>query len=623
MGSSNRLTRFDFREDGKPSAAQIREQVQKIVRSPVFARSGRMQRFLSFTVEQALNGEGDATKEYSIALAVFDKPQSFDPRLDPIVRVEAGRLRSKLREYYDGPGRMDPVRITYLKRSYVPQFRYQPFKPDGPDPLFSAAHDTSYAEVALEKEAPRASARGVRAIAVLPFINLSVSRKQEYFSDAITAEIINVLNQTLPLDVVSRTSVLRFKDTEEDIREIASQLGVDAVLEGSVRVAGKRVRVVAELANASNGYQIWSQTYDRKITDIFDVQRDLALAIAKALKIKLQKIRLGASELFGTESSDAYHLYLRGRHVLRSGRRADLKSAINLYRKAIAGDSEYALAYVGLADAYAALSWMGMMPPKRCWQKSAEMAQKALQIDRTLGHACISSAHAKASYAWEWEEAENDFLRGLKLSPTYAAGYQLYALACLLPHGRLAQAEDVVARAHDLSPSSAVISADLGWVFYCKRQYASALEQLARSSRLDPLFYRSYLYMAYAYEQQANLDAALSALMKARELSGAEPIVDGAVGRCMGRMGKREAALKLLQDLSLRSKRSYVAATDIAHVYLGLGDRANACEWLEKAFAQRCPRLTYLNVDPVYDPLKSCPEFTGFLKRMKMDYGHT
>jgi TolB-like protein/Tfp pilus assembly protein PilF len=623
MNSFSKLSKSNFKDGEKPASAEILTQVEKIIRSSVFARSRRMQRFLKFTVEQALTGEGESAKEYSIALAVFDKPQSFDPRLDPIVRVEAGRLRSKLREYYDGPGRLDPVRITYLKRSYLPHFRYQLAEQDGPDPLFPVTSDALFADATLERAEFYRGTQEVKAIGVLPFINLSVSRKQDYFSEAITAEIINVLNQTLPLNVVSRTSVLRFKDTEEDIREIARQLGVNAILEGSVRVEGKRVRVVAELADASNGYQLWSQIYDRKITDIFDVQKALALAIAQALKVKLQKVQFGAAELFGTGNSDAYHLYLRGRHVLRSGLRADLKSAVNLYRKAIAIDREYALAYAGLADAYAAFSWSGVMLPKSCWEKSAAMAQKALQINPALGHARIASAHWKASFAWKWDEAENEFRRSLKLVPAYAGGHQLYALACLLPQGRFAHAEDEVERACGLTPSSASLAADLGWVFYCKRQYALALDQLTKSSKLDPLFYRSYLYMGYAHEQQGNLEEALSSYMKARELSGAAAVADGAIGRCMARMRKKDVAWKILRDLVLRSKKTYVSAIDIANICLGLGNIEHACEWLEKALAQRCPRMTYLNVDPAYDSLKSGPAFFGFLREMRLDNAHS
>jgi serine/threonine-protein kinase len=237
MSSSEASNTTQIRNYEAPSADEIREQIEKIVASPIFFHSRRMQRFLKFTVEQALKAQEGSIKEYSIALEVFDKPSSFDPRLDPIVRVEASRLRSKLREYYGGPGRSDPIRVFYRKRSYVPHFENQNLlsdESDTPSHFPAAVQPSAFVS---EKSRDFADPKGFRAIAVLPFINLSKSQRNEYFSEAVTAEIINVLNQTVRLNIVARTSVLRFKDTNEDIRDIGNRLGVDVILEGSVRLA--------------------------------------------------------------------------------------------------------------------------------------------------------------------------------------------------------------------------------------------------------------------------------------------------------------------------------------------------------------------------------------------------
>jgi TolB-like protein len=287
MGSLDKAPPAAINDACRLTSEQIRKQVEKILQSEIFVHSKRMQRFLSYTVEQALRGESESTKEYSIALAVFDKPQSFDPRLDPIVRVEAGRLRSKLQEYYDGPGLTDPVRITYRKRSYVPGFAFRSAEETAQllsDPLDPVSIDDGRGAMP-----GAAQLQEIKAIAVLPFMDFSVEHGYENFSDAMTAEIINVLNQTVHLNIVARTSVMRFKDTDKDIREIARRLGVDAILEGSVRLAGNRVRITAQLASAANGYQIWSQIYDREITNILDVQRDLAQAIAQEIRAELRK----------------------------------------------------------------------------------------------------------------------------------------------------------------------------------------------------------------------------------------------------------------------------------------------------------------------------------------------
>jgi serine/threonine-protein kinase len=620
MSSSNRSSKITVKDSATPSANQIREQVEKIIRSPGFVHSKRMQRFLKFTVEQVLKGKGDSIKEYSIALEVFDKPSSFDPRLDPIVRVEAGRLRSKLREYYSDLGKMDPIRILYRKRSYVPHFEDQMPPEEVPRPRIHSPSDRQPSDVVLEKPLDLGDQQKFRAVAVLPFINLSDSQKNEYFSDAITAEIINVLNQTIRLNVVSRTSVLRFKDTDQDIREIGNRLGVDAILEGNVRLAGKRVRVAVQLANAANGFQIWSEIYDREIKDIFSVQQELAQSIAKALKAELHKVQPETVALFGTENSEAYHQYLRGRHYLSTGLSKNLKNAINLFKNALAGDPRYALAFVGLSEAYAALSWWGSIRPEEGWREASETAQKARQINPSLGQAYIALANISAGRDWSWERAESEYLRGLEYSPNYAGAHHFYGFMSLLPQGKLLEAEAELKTAHELNPSSAPTAADLGWIYCCKRDYSLALDQLIYGTRLDPLYFRSYLYLGYVYEQQSKMDKALEAFMKAEELSSREPAASGAVGRCLGLMGNKKAALERIKNLTRRYQRTYVSALDIANILIGIGEADAAFKWAEKALKDRCPRITHIRTNPAFDPLKSDPRFLDLLKELNLDY---
>jgi tetratricopeptide (TPR) repeat protein len=248
------------------------------------------------------------------------------------------------------------------------------------------------------------------------------------------------------------------------------------------------------------------------------------------------------------------------------------------------------------------------------------MARKALQIDGTLGPGHVASAHVKAAYQWEWGDAEKELLQGLDLSPTDANGHFVYAFGCLLPQGRLEEAESEIRKALELNPSSSPISADLGWIIYCQRHFDLALEQLNQSSRLDPLFYRSYMYTGCAYEQQSNLEKALSAFVKAEELSEREPAASGAMGRCLGLMGNNKDAMEVLNALCKRSKRAYVSPIDFANVHIGLGEIDLAVEWLEKGVADQCARLTHLNVDPAYDQLKSNPRYIDLLKKMRLDY---
>jgi serine/threonine-protein kinase len=589
----------------------------------MFVHSKRMQRFLKFTVEQTLKGNQGFIKEYSIALEVFDKPSSFDPRLDPIVRVEAGRLRSKLREYYAGPGRGDAVRFVYRKRGYVPQFEIQQSPGEAPGPEIPAPSNVSPSRAAAGRSKDSDRRRKFRAVAVLPFVNLSDSPKNEYFSDAITAEIINVLNRTVRLNVVSRTSILRFKGTDQDIRDIGNRLGVDAVLEGSVRLAGRRVRVAAQLADAANGYQIWSEIFDRKIDDIFTVQKDLAQSIAQALKAELQRVQPDTVALFGTQNSGSYHQYLRARHYLKTNLRKDLKKSIKSFENAAAGDPGYALAYVGLSEAYASLAWLGGIRPEEAWRHASAMVQKARRIDSTLAQVRIASANVNVGRDWKWEDAEREYLRGLEASPLYPGGHYYYGFMCLLSQGKFREAESELVKAHDLNPGSAAISADLGWIYYCKRDFASALDHLTHSIRIDPLFFRSHLYLGYVYEQQSDLDKALKAFMKAEELSLREPVAGGAVGRCLGLMGEKKAALKIMKNLSRRYTSTYISALDIANIFIGMGERESAFQWIERALRDRCPRLIHMNVNPACDPLKSDSRFLNLLKQLNLNYVST
>jgi serine/threonine-protein kinase len=388
-------------------------------------------------------------------------------------------------------------------------------------------------------------------------------------------------------------------------------------------LAGKRVRVAAQLANASSGYQIWSEIYDREIGDIFVFQKKLAQSIAKALKAELQKAQPNTVALFGTENSEAYHKYLRGRHFLKTGLRKDLKKAVKSFENALAADPEYSLAYVGLSDAYMALSWLGAIRPIEGRRKASEAVKKAQQINDKLGHARIASANIGAGFDWKWKDAERKYLHGLECSPIHAAGHHSYGFMCLLPQGKLLEAEEELARAHELNPNSAVVAADLGWIYFCKRDFALALDQLIYSARLDPLFFYTYLYMGYVYERQSNPDKALEAFMKAEELSQSEPIARGALGRCLGLMGNRKAALEMAKNLSQRYVRGYVSAFDISNIFIGLGDMESAFKWIEKAFKDRCPRLTQINVSPACDPIKSSTKFISFLKELNLHYART
>ncbi|MBI3696829.1 MAG: hypothetical protein HY238_18580 [Acidobacteria bacterium] len=340
---------------------EIQAQLSKILASPVFAGSDRMSRFLRFTVERALRGEGDRLKEYLLGVEVFDRRSSYDPRIDPIVRVEARRLRSKLEKYYETEGRGDPVRIDFPKGGYSPVLRER------------------------DRAAP---APERRTIAVLPFANLSSDPENEYFSDGLTEELIQALTKVEGLRVVAWSSAFQFKGKARDIRQVGRQLSVDTVLEGSVRRADDRLRITAQLVDVSDGRYLWSQIYEREMKDVFAIQDEISRAIADTPRIKLT----GALVKPYTVNLEAYNLYLRGRFNWNKRTEEGLRKAIEYFEQALAGDAQYAPAYCGLADCYSMLGQYGLSPPREVMPQAKAAATRALDIDEALAEAHASFA---------------------------------------------------------------------------------------------------------------------------------------------------------------------------------------------------------------------------------------
>ena len=329
------------------SPAEVRGQLEKILASEAFARADRMSRFLRFVVQETLKGKGAQLKEYLIGVEVFDRESSYDPRIDPVVRGEARRLRTKLMEYYENEGKDDRIRIHLPKGSYAV--------------VFQASSNIPAAAQAPTSVRPTPA--GAKSIAVLPFLNLSPNPENEYFSDGLTEEIIHALGKVNGMRVVARTSVFQYKGKAYDIRHIGEQLCVQTVLEGSVRTSGERLRVTAQLVNAGDGYQLWSETYDRSMVDLFAIQEELSGAIVNTLRqywavpVELAPVRRPSSNL------EAYHLVLKGRFFLRKRTEEGLRRGIEFFEQAIQLDSAYADPYAGLAECFSLLTHKGLEMP--------------------------------------------------------------------------------------------------------------------------------------------------------------------------------------------------------------------------------------------------------------------
>ncbi|MFN8006685.1 MAG: hypothetical protein U0V70_06645 [Terriglobia bacterium] len=592
--------RFTGNADSPVNSESIQKLLRKIMASAGFIRSDRMSRFLKFIVEQTLQGHGDRLKEYLIGVEVFDRGESFDPRTDPVVRGEARRLRLKLKEYYDVEGGNDPIRFHLPKGSYVPSF----------ESLISPFSQSSITNAPSETLKPR-----VKAIAVLPFVNLSSDPENEYFSDGLTEEIIHALGKIEGMSVVARTSVFQFKGKAYDVRILGEQLNVQTVLEGSVRKAGDRFRVTAQLINCSDGYHLLSETFEREMKDVFAIQDEISRAIVKTLR---QIYQPGNSPFSRSGTNlDAYQLYLKGRFYCRKRTEEGIKRSIEFFHQATEVDPEYAAAYGGLAEAFSLFAHKGLQRSHDIMPKVKSAALKALELDPQVPEAHMALGFVRSVYDWEWESAERHYIQALEYSSYGNVEAQhWYATDYLAPLGRLDEALQHIQHALFVDPLSHLINSSLGFVLISRREYEQAIEQFQKGLYLDPHFYHFYTGLGRSHMQLGMFDDALRFFHKARELSGDLPYVIGLLAHCYAVMGEVEKAESLKVTLLNLSQERHVPSMTFALLYSALHKPDEAFRWLEKAFAEReCP-LAYLNVYPTYESLRTDERVQELIRKL-------
>jgi len=457
-----------------------------------------------------------------------------------------------------------------------------------------------------------------RSIAVLPFENLSDSKEDEYFSDGITDDIIAQLSKIAQLKVISRTSIMQYKGTSKNVREIGKELDVGTILEGSVRRAGNQVRVVAQLIDARNEGHLWADTYDRELTQIFAIQSDVAQKIAAALKAKLSPGEKERIEKKQTEDSEAYQLYLKGRFYWNKRRADDLKTAIDYFNQAIAVDPGYARAYAGLASVYETLPQYSLFPPKEVMPKAEAAARKALEIDPTLAEARAALGNFKMSYEFDWAGAESEFRRAIELDPSYPTAHHWYSI-WLLVFGRFDEALAEIKHAQELDPISLIINTTVADVLYEMHQYDASIEQSKKTLELDPNFAFAHSILGWAYSQQGRFDEACAEYQKVRTIVGSGPYGLADLGYAYGKTGKKGEAAQMVSSLLHASKQGYSLPYDIALVYWGLGDTIRTLEWLERAYEERSTFVMFMKTDPKWDGLRSDERFIALLKKMGLD----
>ena len=456
-------------------------------------------------------------------------------------------------------------------------------------------------------------AEPIASMAVMPFVNLNADPNAEYLSDGITESIINSLAQLPNLKVIARSSVFRYKGKQTDPIAAANELGVRAVLTGRVMQRGEDVIVSVELIDARDNKQLWGERYERKLTDLLSVQRDIAQEISGNLRLKLSGVEQSRATRQHTENAEAYQLYLQGRYEWYKQTEDGLKKAIGYFEQAVGKDPNYALAHVGLADSYWALadasfSMLEAIP------KAKDEATKALQLDDSLAEAHTSLAVIKLNFEFDWTGAENEFRRAIKLNPNYVEAHHQYAWL-LSQSGRPAQGLEEMKRAQRIDPLNLVIDVDINAPLYDQRRFDLSTEQSRKVIALDPSFFLAHYTLGFVSLQLRDFSTAIAELEKARSLED-KPWIVGTLAYGYALSGNRTAALKLIAELHEQAKHRHVTPFWFAMTSMALGDKDEAFKWLEQCYAERSFWLTFLKMDPMLDPLRDDPLFKDLLKRL-------
>ena len=450
-------------------------------------------------------------------------------------------------------------------------------------------------------------------LAVLPFEDLSADADQEFFSDGLTEEMISELGRVNPkrLGVIARTSAMLYKRSNKRIDEIGRELDVDYILEGSVRRADTRLRITAQLVQVRDQTHLWAESYSRELADIFQVQHEVACHVARALAFELLP-EMGTPA--GTVPPEAHDAYLRGRFFWNKGGDRNAWIAIEWFRKAIAHCPEYALAYSAMAYCYGTLAWFGALSPREAGDRATSAAMRAVELDDGLSEAHCALALVRFWFDWNWTEAEEEFQRAIALKPNYAAAHNWYA-AYLNVMGRFGEAAAEQKIGEEWDPLSLVIAMNGADPYYFSRRYGQAIKTLLRVLEREPNFYPAHYNMGHAYAQSGRYAEAIDAFRTAAKLSGV-PQANTALAYACAMSGDISAAQTIQTQLEELAADRYMPAPQMAWISLGLGDIRGALERLRQGFEERSCLMIYLRSDPIYDRLRSHPEFVDLMGRM-------
>ncbi len=613
-----------------PNPEQVRAALERVVASPGFAEAGRLPTFLKYLVETELAGERDRLKESVLGVEVFQRDAGFDPRTDPIVRVEARRLRSRLEEYYAGSGKDDEVRLLLPKGGYVPVF--ETARPaDAPSKqaealtpmpkgwrlaaiiagLAAAGILLGYLQSTYMKKIRQAPAA---TVAVMPFANVGGDPENEYFSDGLTEEIIDRLGRVPGLKVVGRSVMAQFRGKNASLDEIASRLGASVVVEGSVRRQGERLRVVARLAKASDGSSLWSQTYDRRMKDVFAIQDEIAQSVANALRVQVRGEGAASPPRRTTQNIEAYNLYLRGRQQANLYSADGMRRAIGYYQEALKLDPEFAPAQAGLSTSYSIAGYYWLLPAAEAWPNARAAAQRAIALDPTLGDAYASLGLGLAFYEWNWSEAEASLRKAIEVDDSSAIAHGVYAGTVLLPELRLDEADREFKKALELDPVLSFVNFTYAFALQAAGRYEDSIQQYKRTIELKGIHPDMYWDYGMALGFAKRYGEAREAMRKSRQERGEKSLeLRGLEAFFAGDVNTARRDAPLVEKAAIEGREQKM---DTARLWAMLGEKDKALEWIGKAIDVREPQAIWVLADPRFRSLRGDPRHDALVRRV-------
>ena len=573
----------------KLSDKVVRQQLSRILASKTFSQVERLKRFISFIVGETVGGRSGDLKEYVLGVQVFGKDPSFDPRTDPIVRVQARRLRTRLARYYRDEGNADELFIDLPKGGYAPVFR---LRDDAP-----------------AKRSLTATLASRNTVAVLPIKDDSPGSSLDYFCRGLRDEIVHALTPIKALRVLAPRTDDAAGQLDADVGEAA------LVITGGVRSARERLRVTIHMVDGASGFYLWSESTDVELADPVSGQELIARVVADKVAPEVESDGLPGARR-QSDNLAARNLYLQGRYHLNQRTEEGLHKAVEFFEKAIVEDSQFSLAHSGVADAYGLLAHYGVLGPADVWAKAASSAASAVMLDGHSAEAHTSLAHVRATQDWDFVGAEHLFQKAIQLNPRYATARHWYAMSCLVPMGRLDEALEQVLLAQSLDPVSSIIARDVAVIQYYRRDFDAALEQCDHAIELNPHFAPAYLTLGLVQEQRKELDEAAAAYLRAVDLAPNSLRLQSALARALALSGKTDRAVETLHTLDQMASARYVSPVEFMTNAFASGDREAGFRWLTKACDERCFEMLTLKADPRFESISRDPRFGAVTSRV-------